>query len=112
MKKIRAWLKTWWWVLLLIGLGCLVALGVIFGFFFGKPSKRGESAMPIKYDGWLPRVADKTREKVEEAETKALESRVEATVKAEEQVKQLEEIKKVPEGRERRRRLAAMLKNL
>lgn len=110
MKTLKAWFKTWWWVFLLVGVGCVLLLGLIFGFFFGK--KRTVKGTATEGTGWLPPVPPALQEKVDKAEEAALTARVEATVKAEAQIKQLEEVKKEPDGKVRRQRLAAMLKGL
>lgn len=60
----------------------------------------------------LPEVEDALKERVRVAEEEALVARVEARVEAEQQREELEEIAKVEDGAERRRRLAEMLRKL
>ncbi len=60
----------------------------------------------------LPTIPAKLQAKVDKAEEEALKARVEATVTAVEDKKELEEIAKIPDGKERRKRLADKLRQL
>jgi hypothetical protein len=60
----------------------------------------------------LPEIPRALRAKVDLAEEEALVARVEARVEATKEVEKLQEVAKISDGVERRKRLAAMLKGL
>ena len=60
----------------------------------------------------LPPLDKGIQDAVRKAEEEALVARVEARVKAEQEVEELEEVSKIDDGVERRRRLAEMLNDL
>ena len=70
----------------------------------------GDSGAPKRVE--LPKVPKALRDKVEKAEEEALIARVEARVEATKEVEKLEEVSKIKDGAERRKRLAGLLKDL
>lgn len=104
MKAFVAWLKTAKWILYLI---LAVALGVLLlvlrRAFFGERPER-----PVR----LPDVPEALRRKVEKVEEEALIAKTEAKVTAASEKKEVEEIMKIEDGVERRKRLAAKLSTL
>jgi hypothetical protein len=104
MKTFLAWLKSAKWLALAVGAVVLgVLLLVLRNLFFG-PRPSGPSR--------LPDVSPKLREKVAKAEEEALRAKIEAKVQASEDKKDLEEIAKIEDGVERRKRLAEKLRSL
>jgi hypothetical protein len=104
MKKLVAWVKSIKWLayaVLAVSFGVLLL--ILRNLFFGPKPKGPER---------LPDVPPKLREKVEKAEEAALRAKVEANVTAEAEKKAVEEILKIDDGKERRRRLAEKLRNL
>ena len=97
-KIIRKHLK--WFAL-----SAAALLAVVFGLLM-RSSRRGVRRAS------LPPLDEKIREKVRQAEEEALVARVEAKVKAETEVKKLEEVAEISDGAERRKRLAEMLNDL
>lgn len=92
-----------WLLLAILALGVVVVTWVLRSLF-GGPKAEGPSR--------LPPVPPKLQEKVDKAEEEALKARVEAKVTAETDKKELEEIGKIADGKERRKRLADKLKQL
>jgi hypothetical protein len=101
------WLKAqytryryWVWVAAAVAVAILlfVLRGLVVGSGKGKIS--------------LPEIPEALKAKVAKAEEEALVARVEARVTAEQEVKELEEVAKIDDGVERRKRLAKMLENL
>lgn len=103
---MRAFIKQFKYYL--IAGGVLLALGLFFvlRLLLTREDSKGNSGEV------LPEVQDALKERVRTAETEALEARVEALVEAEEDRKELEEVSKIDDGAERRRRLAEMLRKL
>lgn len=104
MKWLKAQYKRFKYVIWGIG-GVLTAilLVVLKGAIVGKPGKRKIS---------MPEVPQALKEKVEKAEEHALVARIEARVEAEKDIEKLEEVAKIDDGAERRKRLAGMLEDL
>ena len=106
MKKIFAFLKQTQWILwasLAVVVGIL--LWVLRGFFEApKAAPAGSSR--------LPPIPEALRAKVEQAQEAALKARVEARVQAAEEKKEIEDISKIPDAAERRRRLAEKLRRI
>jgi hypothetical protein len=104
MGKLVAWWKTSRWAVLAF----LAALGVILGFvlrsFLGKSATTGGPGIP-------PPPSD-LQKAVDAAHEEALKSRIEAAAAADEHKAKLDEIAKIDEGEERRKRLAEYLKTL
>jgi len=98
------WAKSRWAVWAIIGLIAVIMLAVLKSLFFGGKPKVGEA------DAGLPPVPKALQAKVDKAEEDGLKARVEAVAVAGEQKKQLDEVMKIDDGAERRKRLAAMLK--
>ena len=105
MAAFKAWwAKSRWAVWVVIGVLAVVMLAVLRSLFDVKPK-------PGQPPG-LPPVPKQLQDKVNKAEEDNLVARVESKVKAEEQKKQLQEVMKVDDGTERRKRLAEMLSKL
>jgi hypothetical protein len=103
VTAIRASLaKARWALWAAIGLAAVVGLWAVRNLFSGKPHA-GPS--------FLPPVPPKLQAKVDKVEEEALKAKVEAAVRAEESKKVLEEIAAIPDGAERRKRLAEKLRN-
>jgi len=104
MSKFLVWLKSAKWILyVVLAVGTGILLLVLRKLFFGpKPD------VPSK----LPDVPPALQRKVDQAQEEALKAKVEAKVTAEDDKKQLDEITKIDDGVERRKRLAQMLQNL
>ncbi len=98
MSRFAAWIKKWWWMLLL----GLAVTGTLLWLIFrkGKPSQQTES------------FSTKARRKVVEAETDAkiakLKTEAESGVKRE----RLRQIEKIKDDEDRRTKLAAYLDDL
>lgn len=107
--KFRAFWKRSKWVLLSV-IGALVAVlaFVLRGLFVSQP----RSAPSSDRSQSLPPIDQRLRERVARAEEEALVARVEARTRAETQRETLQEIEKIEDGAERRRRLAALLRRL
>lgn len=103
MTRIRAlWKRTAWVLWVILAFTFAVLVWVVRGLFNG-PKHAGPSR--------LPPVPEKLQAKVDQAEEEALKARVEATAKAEEDKRDLEEIGKISDGAERRKRLAEKLRS-
>lgn len=108
MKKLRSawkWLK---WVFVALGGATLVFLGILARGFFTEPP-RPEAGKKRQV---LPEPPAEVKQRAEQAYEEALIARVEATTVAEEKRTELEEIGKIDDGAERRKRLAEMLRRL
>ena len=104
------WLKVqykryryWFWIgaAVLIAILLFVVRGLIVGSKDGGKRKIS-----------LPEVPKALKDKVEQAEEESLVARVEARVVAEQEKKELQEVAKIDDGAERRKRLAKMLEGL
>ncbi len=95
---MKAWLKKWWWMILL-GLG--LAVGALLFIFRKKEKRTVESSF-----------TSRAREKIVEAETDASIQRAKAEAKSEAARKRLDEIDKIEDGEERRRELASYLNKI
>lgn len=103
MDSLKAWwAKSRWVVWVVIGVIAAIMLLVLRSLFSVKPKGGGGQFE-------LPPVPKVLQDKVNKAEEDGLRARVEATVKADEQKKQLAEVLKIDDGAERRKRLAEML---
>lgn len=100
-KTVRKHLK--WFALGALAIGAAVLTLLLRGVFVPKRGAGRPS---------LPPLPEGLKEKVQKAEEEALVARVEARVKAEHEVKELEEVAKIDDGAERRKRLAEMLNGL
>jgi hypothetical protein len=102
---LRFWKRSKW-VILAVAAACLAVLAVVLrGLIFREPPEGKKIDM-------LPEVDEALKMKVRQAEEESLVSRVEARVQAETQKQELQEVMKVEDGAERRRRLAEMLRRL
>lgn len=104
MSQVTTWLKSTKWVLysvLAVGAGILL-LALRHLFYGDKPTGPGR----------LPDVPEALRKKVEQAQEEAIKAKVEAKMVAETDKKQVEEILKIDDGAERRKRLADKLRAL
>ena len=99
MKRVWATLKKWWWLLVLVAGGLLTLL------FRGLIVDSDKKLV-------IPDVPNKLKEKVRKAEEDALVVRVEAKVKADTELKKLEDVKKIDDQAERLKRLSALLNDL
>lgn len=104
MKKLIAWLKSAKWVAytVIAAVVGVILLVLRFLFFGPKPDRPGR----------LPDVPEKLKEKVEKVQEEALQAKVESKVKAESDKKEIEVIMQIDDGKVRREKLAAKLKNL
>ncbi len=105
MTKIVSFLKSTRWILyaaLAIGTGVL--LFTLRHLFFGDPPKATNYR--------LPDVPEPLRKKVEAAQEEAVKAKVEAKITAVEDKVAVEEILKIEDGTERRKRLAEKLRTL
>lgn len=108
MKRIVAWLQSVKWVAWVV-LAVVIAVGLlILRFGFRSPSWPGGTTPGTPG----PLVPPEVQARVEKAEEQALEARVRASATAAAQTTELAEIGKIPDGRERRQRLAAMLSRM
>lgn len=103
MKVVWKHIK-WIAVAVAVGLG-VVAIFLLRGLFV-KEKPDGSKEDP------LPEVEEKLKQKVRKAEEEALVSRVEAKVEAEKDQQELKEVAQIEDGKERRKRLAEMLRRL
>lgn len=103
MNKLKAWwAKSRWAVWVVIGVIFAIMVLVLRSLGGGKKQQ------PIGMFS-LPPIPKVIQEKVHKAEEDGLRARVEASVKAESEKKQLAEVMAVDDGAERRKRLAEML---
>ena len=108
MKRIVAWLQSVKWVAWVV-VAAAVAVGVlILRYSFRAPPKPGTTGAGTGE----PLVPPEVQARVEQAEEQALIARVQATATATTQVGELDAIGKIPDGKVRRQRLAAMLGRL
>jgi flagellar biosynthesis/type III secretory pathway M-ring protein FliF/YscJ len=107
--KLKSWLASAKWVVYLV-----IALAVGFLFLmvapFFKTRKRDENGN-VEEDP-LPTLPQAVQERLDQVHEEAATARAEAGAKSEEQRKELAEIRKIEDGRERRRRLADHLRRL
>lgn len=102
MDNLKAWwAKSRWAVWLIIGIIFAIMVLVLRSLLNVKPQP-GEPA-------GLPPIPKVLQEKVNQAEEDGMRVRVTANAKADEQKKQLDEVLKIDDGAERRKRLAEML---
>lgn len=102
MLLLKEWFAKSRWVLwAILGFLVVLVLAILRGFL--DPKKK-------EAEPGLPPVPKALQDKVNKAEEDGLKARVEATVKAEEQKKQLDEVLKIDDGAERRKRLAELAK--
>lgn len=98
------WAKSRWIVWVVIGVCFAIAVLVVKSLFNVKP-KPGE----VGGGGLMPSVPKVLQDKVDKAQEDNLTARVTAKVKADEDKKKLDEVLKIDDGAERRKRLAEML---
>lgn len=113
MKTFLAWVARFRWVAWIV-LAAVIAIGVLLiRRLFAGTNDRQKFQMPA--------VPPEVQRQVEKAEERALVARVEAHTLAEAKKQELVEIVKIPDGpmpdgqdggKERRKRLAALLQNL
>lgn len=107
--KLKAfWKRSKWVILSVIAVLVAVLAFVLRGLFAPKPEPFLGPDQPQP----LPPIDQRIKDQVVKAEEEALVARVEARVHAETQRMELQEIAKVEDGAERRRRLAEMLRRL
>jgi len=100
-KIIVGFLKTFWWVLILILAAILFVIG---GFLFSKKKIVGDKEVSESFvNTAVSRVAD--------AVTDVKVDRAIIQTKSEVKRQELEEIRKEPDGKKRREKLAAVLRN-
>lgn len=106
-------LKSWWaqskWLVSVIG---AVLVGVV--FFFLAPFFRTRSKAPdgTTKDDPLPPLPQAVQDHLNAVHEEATAARVEATVRSEDQRKELAEVRQIGDGKERRKRLAALARRL
>jgi hypothetical protein len=108
MKAFWVWAHSTKWFLLAVFATVLTIVGFVLRSMFFTPVKPSGSTGVQR----LPDVPKPLKEAVAKAEETALIARVEAKVQAEEQTKQLQTILQNPDGVERRKGIATMLKDL
>jgi ABC-type bacteriocin/lantibiotic exporter with double-glycine peptidase domain len=94
---VAAWLRKWWWTVVLAIGAIAAAIITIFVFF------RRDKPVPMQNFG------AKAREQIVAAETDMKIAQLKADAVKKEQETQLNEISKIEDGKERRRRLADYL---
>ncbi len=103
MKRLVSWVKSLRWVA-----WAVLAVVVVLVIWF----VRGLFSGPKTGTGRLPEVPKKLKEKVAKVEESSLIAKVEARVEADKAKEALDEIAKIDDGKERRKRLAEMLNGL
>jgi hypothetical protein len=105
MDQLKAWwAKSRWVVWIVIGVCVAIMVLVLKSLFDVKP-KPGAGTD----GGLMPAIPKVLQDKVDKAQEDNLTARVTAQVKADEDKKKLEEVMKVSDGAERRKRLAELL---
>ena len=103
MKRLVSWIKSLRWVAwAILAFVVVLVIWLVKGLFDGPKTGTGR----------LPEVPQKLKEKVAKVEEAALVSKVEARVEAEKAKEALDEIAEIDDGKERRKRLAEMLRGL
>lgn len=101
MEKLKAWwAKSRWAVWVALGVIVAILALVLRGMLSGGKSIPGGGRLPV------PKAI---QDQVDRAEEDGLRARVQATAKADSQKEQLNEVMKLDDGAERRKRLAEML---
>lgn len=113
----KTWLKAHWkwlcWVLVAIVTGiAYLFLAPLLNQPQPRPRRRGEPARPIEPESGLPMLPPAIQNHLDQAHEEAAIARATASAKAEGQKAQLAEIQKIEDDKERRRRLAEMLRTL
>ena len=101
MKSLFARVGWLGWVFLVLAVAFVL---VFVGPFFRRQRPDGT------YE--LPKVPKALKDKVQQAEERAMVVKAEARVEAEKDVAALEEIRQIDDDQERRKRLAALLRSL
>lgn len=99
------WAKSKWFFLAAAGV-CLMIFGVILRGLFHSPKDTPSGT------GRLPEVPRPLQEKVRKAEEAAMIAKAESKLTAEVKINELNEIKKIDDGAERRKKLAELLKDV
>ncbi len=99
MGRFTAWMKKWWWTLLL----ALAGLSAMLFFVFRKPKQNTAPAESF---------STKARSKIVDAETEAKIERLKAESDSGAKKAKLDEIKKIDDGTKRRVELAKYLDGL
>lgn len=99
MDKVKAWLKRWYWILILVA---AVIVGFLVRGLFPRRGGTGTESEP-------PDFVERAKTRRDEVECEYMEKKAQARAEGEEQRRQLEEIARVKNVRKRRRRLADWL---
>jgi len=105
-SSLVVFLERFKWVLLTVGAAFVASLAFLLRGMLVKEFPEGP-----KQDV-LPAVATKLMERVQRVEEEAIAARIRAQVQAEDKQVELIEIAAIPDGVERRKRLAEMLRRL
>lgn len=105
MKWVKATYARFKYVVWAIGGVVVVIFAALLKNIVVPPRKPGKKIA-------LPEIPPVVQAKVDKAHEEALVARVEARVEAEAEVVKLEEVAKIDDGAERRKRLAAMLEDI
>lgn len=104
MNQLKAWwAKSRWAVWVVIGV-CFAIMVLVLKSLLNVKPKPGEGG-----GGLMPPVPKVLQDKVDKAQEDNLVARVTAKVKADDDKKKLDDVMKIDDGAERRKRLAEML---
>lgn len=104
LRRIGAFLKTFWWVIVLV----LAVVGIGWIYWVKKKSRKQiEDAAKDE----APSLVRSAANRVQSAVTDVKVETAIIKTKSEEQRRDLEEIRQEPDGKKRRERLAALLKD-
>jgi hypothetical protein len=106
MKTVVAFLKSMKWVAwIILALGVGILFWFLRGLFDGPgPTGKGEDG------SYLPPVPKKVQDKVDKAEEDALTTKAGNKATTDAERGELDVIRKIPDGKERRKRLAAWVR--
>lgn len=106
IAKLSALWARFKWVAWIVFAAVVAVLVLVLRRLFSSPSDKDRA----RYT--MPAVPSAVQQRVEHAEEQAQVARVQASVHAEAKKEELQQIQQIPNGTERRRRLADMLRTL